>query len=278
MDLKSFITHSLEEDIGNGDHTSLACIPANASGKAQLIVKENCILAGVELAKKIFLHIEPKIKITIILKDGSIAKKGSVAFFVEGKIQTILKAERLVLNCMQRMSGIATITNKMVEQLKGTKAKLLDTRKTTPNFRALEKCAVKIGGGENHRPGLYDMILIKDNHIDYAGGISNAVSTTKKYLKKKHKNLKIEIEARSINEVKEVISIGGIDRIMLDNFTISKTKEAVKLIGGMFEIETSGNINFENIRKYAECGVDYISVGALTHSYKSIDLSLKAMK
>lgn len=280
MDLSEFIFQAIKEDIGNGDHTSLACIPSTAKGKAQLIIKENCIIAGVEVAGKIFQQISPSIKFSVLINDGLNTKKGDIAFVVEGRVHDILKGERLVLNCMQRMSGIATKTKKMADALKGTKAKILDTRKTTPNFRAFEKSAVKIGGGENHRFGLYDMILIKDNHIDYAGGISNAILSAKKYLGDNPgiRKIKIEIEARNINEVKEIISTGGIHRIMLDNFSIEQTKEAVKIIGDRYEIESSGNITIENIRGYAECGVDYISVGGLTHSYKSIDMSLKAVK
>ncbi len=278
MDLSEFIKYALQEDIGDGDHSSLACIPESAIGKAQLIIKEDCIIAGIDLAEKIFHHISPQIKFSVFLNDGKNTKKGDIAFFVEGKTQDILKGERLVLNCMQRMSGIATNTRKMVNAVHGTKAKILDTRKTTPNFRVFEKKAVKIGGGENHRFGLYDMILIKDNHVDYAGGISRAILSSKKYLNDNNRNLKIEIEARNIEEVKEIVSLGGINRIMLDNFSIENTREAVKIISNKYEIETSGNITIENIRSYAECGVDYISVGGLTHSYKSIDLSLKAVK
>lgn len=280
MDFTLFINNAIKEDVGDGDHTSLACIPFSAKGKAQLIIKENCIIAGVEVAGKIFQQISPSIKFSVLINDGLNTKKGDIAFVAEGRVHDILKGERLVLNCMQRMSGIATKTKKMADALKGTKAKILDTRKTTPNFRAFEKSAVKIGGGENHRFGLYDMILIKDNHIDYAGGISNAILSAKKYLGDNPgiRKIKIEIEARNINEVKEIISIGGIHRIMLDNFSIEQTKEAVKIIGDRYEIESSGNISFENIRGYAECGVDYISVGGLTHSYKSIDMSLKAVK
>lgn len=278
MNLTQFITLALNEDIGEGDHTSLACISPAATGKAQLIIKEKGILAGVELAGKIFFHLSPRLKFSVLINDGSSVQKGDTAFIIEGSARDILKGERLVLNCMQRMSGIATVTEKMVHAIKGTKAKLLDTRKTTPNFRALEKWAVRLGGGENHRWGLYDMILIKDNHIDYAGGISSAISAAKKYLQEKNKKLKIEIEARDLREVNEILSAGGIDRIMLDNFSIEQTAEAVKIIGNKYETESSGNITHENIRAYAECGVDYISIGALTHSYKSLDMSLKAVK
>lgn len=278
MNLTPFITGALAEDVGEGDHTSMACIPFTAAGKAQLIIKEDCTIAGVELAEKIFHHISPELKFSVVIKDGTKVKKGDIAFFIEGSARDILVGERLVLNCMQRMSGIATITGKMADALKGTKTKLLDTRKTTPGFRALEKWAVKIGGGENHRSGLYDMILIKDNHIDYAGGIYNAISSARKYLSNKGRNLKIEIEARNINEVKEILSAGGIDRIMLDNFSLEQTREAIKIIGSNYETEASGNITYMNIRDHAECGVDFISMGALTHSYKSIDMSLKAVK
>lgn len=280
IDFKEFIAYALKEDVGSGDHTSLACIPAKAKGKARLMVKEDCILAGVELAEKIFHYISPDIKFTRLLEDGSKASKGDIAFTLYGSERDILKGERLVLNCMQRMSGIATVTNKMVQAISGTKAKLLDTRKTTPGFRALEKWAVKIGGGENHRFGLYDMILIKDNHVDYSGGIPNAILAAKKYLKEHPElgDLKIEVEARNLNELKQIFLTGGIHRILLDNFSIELTRQAVALIGERYQTESSGNITLENIGDYASCGVDYISVGGLTHSYKSIDLSLKAFK
>jgi nicotinate-nucleotide pyrophosphorylase (carboxylating) len=277
FNIQNFITAALAEDAGDGDHTSLACIPSTAKGKAQLLVKENGILAGVDLAVEIFRTVDPSLKVKVLLKDGSKIKVGDIVLLVEGKSQSILLAERLVLNCMQRMSGISTKTNQLVQLCKGTKTKVIDTRKTTPTVRGLEKWAVVIGGGANHRIGLYDMILIKDNHIDYAGGIKQAIDASKKYLKSKNKKLKIEVESRNLNEVKEILSIGGIHRIMLDNFSISDIKKAVKLINGKFETEASGGITEQNIGKYAACGVDFISVGALTHNIKSLDLSLKAI-
>ncbi|MCK4664537.1 MAG: carboxylating nicotinate-nucleotide diphosphorylase [Bacteroidales bacterium] len=276
--LDKLIELAIKEDIGNGDHTTLACIPENSYGKAQLLIKETGIIAGVEIADKIFKKFEPEIKINILIKDGTKVNYGDIVFFVEGKVHSLLTAERLVLNVMQRMSGIATKTNIYVEKLKGLKAKILDTRKTTPGMRFLEKKAVKIGGGENHRMGLYDMIMIKDNHVDFAGGIKNAIHNTKDYLKENNKNLKIEIEARNIDEINVIIETGGIDRIMLDNFSIEETKKAVALINGKYETESSGGITLKTIREYAECGVDYISVGALTHQINSLDMSLKAVK
>lgn len=277
FNIQKFIAQALAEDAGDGDHTSLACIPSTAKGKAQLLIKEDGIIAGVELAEKILKHLDKTLRITIFIKDGAIVKKGDIAFTIEGKAHSILMAERLVLNCMQRMSGIATATNKMVQLCTGTKAKVIDTRKTTPTIRGLEKWAVVIGGGANHRIGLYDMILIKDNHIDYAGGIPQAIKAANNYLKKKKKKLKIEIEARNLNEVNQILTAGNIDRIMLDNFTIHELKEALKLINCKYETEASGGINERTARKYAKCGVDFISIGALTHSIKSLDLSLKAI-
>jgi nicotinate-nucleotide pyrophosphorylase (carboxylating) len=277
FDLNQAIAHFLAEDVGNGDHTSLATIPTDAKGKARLLVKENGIIAGVELAEKIFQYLDNDFKISTFLKDGDKIKKGDIAFEVEGNIQKILQAERLVLNCMQRMSGIATYTHFLNSKLEGLHTKLLDTRKTTPGFRFFEKWAVKIGGGENHRFGLYDMILIKDNHIDFAGGVKPAIQKTKDYLKEKNLDLKIEVEARTLEHVKEIMNEGGIDRIMLDNFTPEKLKEAIVLINKQYETEASGGITEETIRAYAESGVDYISVGALTHQIKSLDLSLKAI-
>lgn len=277
FDLNQEIEHFLAEDIGNGDHTTLATIPSDAIGKAQLLIKENGIIAGVELAEKIFKYLDPSFKITIFINDGAKITKGQIAFEVEGNIQKILQAERLVLNCMQRMSGIATYTNYLNSKLQGLHTKLLDTRKTTPGFRFFEKWAVKIGGGENHRFGLYDMILIKDNHIDFAGGIKPAIQKTKQYLIKNNLNLNIEVEARTIEHVKEIMNEGGIQRIMLDNFTPEKLKEAINLINKKYETEASGGITENTIRAYAETGVDYISVGALTHQIKSLDLSLKAI-
>lgn len=277
FDLNQAIAHFFAEDVGNGDHTSSATIPIEAKGKARLLVKENGIIAGVELAEKIFYYLDKDFKISTFLKDGDKIKKGDVAFEVEGNIQKILQAERLVLNCMQRMSGIATYTHFLNSKLEGLHTKLLDTRKTTPGFRFFEKWAVKIGGGENHRFGLYDMILIKDNHIDFAGGVKPAIQKTKAYLKEKNLDLKIEVEARTLEHVNEIMDEGGIDRIMLDNFTPENLYKAIVLINKQYETEASGGITEENIRTYAETGVDYISVGALTHQIKSLDLSLKAI-
>lgn len=267
---------AFDEDIKDGDHSSLSCIPNNKMGKAQLIVKDQGIIAGIELAEWIFESIDPSLFMEIKMKDGDKVKKGDIAFTVKGYSISILTAERLVLNCMQRMSAIATKTRNYVELVKGTKTTILDTRKTTPGIRILEKWAVKIGGGDNHRFGLYDMIMLKDNHIDYAGGITKAIDKAKKYLKEKNLNLKIEVEARDLNEVKEIMTKIGVHRIMLDNFTPKDTIEAVKLINGKFETESSGGITSSTIRTYAECGVDFISVGALTHSIYNMDLSLKA--
>ena len=267
---------AIKEDIGDGDHTSLSCIPKNANGKAQLLVKENCIIAGVDLAENIFKRVDPQLVFIKKIDDGETVKIGDIIFTIEGSSQSILQAERLVLNFMQRMSGIATKTNKYVQILDGLTTKVLDTRKTTPGLRSIEKLAVKIGGGENHRIGLYDMVMIKDNHVDYAGGIEAAITSTKEYLQKNNKHLKIEVEARNLDELNEILTVGGINRIMLDNFSFKDMKTAVKLIDGKYETEASGGITFETLRKYAECGVDYISVGALTHQINSIDLSLKA--
>ena len=275
--IDELIDIAIKEDIGDGDHTSLACIPSSAKGKAQLLVKEEGIIAGIELGKKIFQKIDSTLVFNQFLNDGDPVKVGDIAFTIEGSSQKILQAERLVLNFMQRMSGIATTTNYYVSLIEGTSAKILDTRKTTPGLRAIEKWAVKIGGGINHRIGLYDMIMIKDNHIDYAGGIAKAITSTQKYLKANNKNLKIEVEARNLEEVNEILSIGGIDRIMLDNFSYEDMRTAVKKIAGKYETEASGGITDKTIRNYAECGVDYISVGALTHQIKSLDLSLKAI-
>ena len=277
FNLDLFIELALAEDVGDGDHSSLACVPNNVSGKAQMLIKEGGILAGIEIGVSIFKKVDTKLLVTVLLSDGTSVKQNDIAMTVEGSRQSILKAERLVLNIMQRMSGIATYTNKIVQLIDGTKTKVLDTRKTTPLFRTLEKQAVKIGGGENHRFGLYDMIMLKDNHIDYAGGIKAAVTKTKEYLNSTGRDLKIEVEARDLNEVKEILAIGGIDRIMLDNFNYSDTKTAVEIIGNTCETESSGGITIDTIRAYAECGVDYISVGALTHSIKSLDISLKAI-
>lgn len=266
------------EDIGDGDHTTLCSIPETAFGKARLLIKEEGILAGVEVARTIFHRFDEGLVVEVLINDGTYVKPGDVAFIVSGKVQSLLQTERLVLNIMQRMSGIATTTGKYVKLLEGTKTKVLDTRKTTPGMRMLEKQAVKIGGGENHRIGLFDMILLKDNHVDFAGGIENAIRGAQKYLKEKNKQLNIEIEVRNLDELKRALAVGGIDRIMLDNFTPEQTCEAVKIVDGRVELESSGGITFETIRQYAECGVDYISVGALTHSVKSLDMSLKAIE
>lgn len=272
-----FIVKSLAEDVGDGDHTSLATIPANTQGKAKLLVKDDGILAGLELAVAIFKQIDPKVTIDLLMHDGDTIKKGDIVFTVQGSSHSILKAERLALNCMQRMSAIATQTHHIVAMLQGTGTKILDTRKTTPGFRYFEKWAVKIGGGVNHRFGLYDMILIKDNHVDYSGGIANAISNTKNYLSQNHKTLDIEIEVRNLHELDEVLKTGGVQRILLDNFSLSDLKKAVNIIGDSYITEASGGITAQNVRDYAECGVDYISIGALTHSVKSLDLSLKAV-
>lgn len=277
FNIQQFIKSALAEDKGDGDHTSLSCIPSSAKGKAHLLVKEAGIIAGVDLAIEIFKTVDSSLKVKTFIKDGSKIKVGDVILTVEGKSQSILLAERLVLNCMQRMSGIATKTNSLVKLCKGTKTQVIDTRKTTPNIRGLEKWAVLIGGGANHRIGLYDMILIKDNHIDYAGGIPQAIKAANNYLKEKNKKLKIEVEARNIKEVKQIMEVGNVHRIMLDNFTIPDIKKAIKLINGKFETEASGGITEKTIRSYAKCGVDFISVGAITHHIKSLDLSLKAI-
>jgi nicotinate-nucleotide pyrophosphorylase (carboxylating) len=273
-----FIKDTLAEDVGDGDHTSLSTIPQDVSGKARLLVKDTGILAGVELAVEIFKLIDPNLKLNIFLQDGASVNPQDVAFEVEGSVHSILKAERLVLNCMQRMSGIATRTHSIVETLKGTNTRVLDTRKTTPGFRYFEKRAVEIGGGVNHRFGLYDMILIKDNHVDYSGGIKQAIQNAQQYLQQHNKQLQIEIEVRNFDELQQALRTGGIDRIMLDNFSVPDLKQAVEIIGGQYATEASGGITAETIRAYAETGVDYISVGALTHSVKSLDLSLKAVK
>jgi len=276
-DFEQLISLWFAEDIGDGDHTTLSCIPASAIGKSQLIVKENGILAGVEVAREIFRAFDPELKMTVFITDGAEVKVGDVAFVVEGKVQSLLQTERLMLNIMQRMSGVATRTREYVKALEGTKTRVLDTRKTTPGLRLLEKEAVKIGGGVNHRIGLYDMILLKDNHIDFAGGIDKAILRAQNYLKEKGKDLKIEIEVRNFDELAQVMAVGGINRIMLDNFTPANTRKAVDIIAGKYETESSGGITFDTLRKYAECGVDYISVGALTHSVKSLDMSFKAV-
>ncbi len=275
MDLNPFIDRIFAEDIGDGDHTSLSCIPADAEGTARLIVKGEGILAGVELAQAIFERIGEGLTMEVFIPDGRAVKYGDIAFTVSGKTQSILKTERLALNCMQRMSGIATMANTYMKAVEGTNAKVLDTRKTTPGMRMIEKWAVRIGGAYNHRMGLYDMIMIKDNHHDFCGGITKAILQTQKYLQEKQLDIKVEIETRNMAEVEEVLAVGQVNRIMLDNFDVPTTKKAVELINGRFETESSGGITLETIRGYAETGVDYISVGALTHSYKSLDMSLK---
>jgi len=274
--IDELIDLAFAEDIGDGDHTTLCCIPDTAMGKSRLLIKEPGILAGVEIARKIFHRFDPDLKMTVYIEDGTTVKPGDVAFVVEGRVQSLLQTERLMLNVMQRMSGIATMTHRYVKKLEGLHTRILDTRKTTPGMRMLEKEAVKIGGGVNHRIGLFDMILLKDNHVDFAGGIENAISRCHDYLKAKGKDLKIEIEVRNLDELKEVMRVGGVDRIMLDNFSPELTKEAVKIVGGKYEIESSGGITFDTIRDYAESGVDFVSVGALTHSVKGLDMSFKA--
>lgn len=264
------------EDIGDGDHTTLCCIPDDAMGKSHLLIKENGILAGVEVAKKVFDRFDSTMSVEVLINDGEPVKAGDIAMVVSGKVRSLLQTERLMLNIMQRMSGIATMTNKYVKRIEGTKTHILDTRKTTPGMRILEKQAVLIGGGMNHRIGLFDMILLKDNHIDFAGGIENAINRCHEYLKEKNLDLKIEIEVRSFDELDKVLSHDGVDRIMLDNFSVEDTKKAVQIINGRYETESSGGITYDTIRDYAECGVDFISVGALTHSVKGLDMSFKA--
>ncbi|MDY4627842.1 MAG: carboxylating nicotinate-nucleotide diphosphorylase [Prevotella sp.] len=267
---------SFAEDIGDGDHTTLCCIPEDAMGKSKLLIKEDGILAGVEIAKEVFHRFDPTMQVEVLMGDGTKVKKGDVAMIVTGKVRSLLQTERLMLNIMQRMSGIATMTSKYVERLEGTHTRVLDTRKTTPGMRMLEKQAVKIGGGCNHRIGLFDMILLKDNHVDFAGGIANAINRCHEYLKQNGLDLKIEIEVRNFDELKQAMDCGGIDRIMLDNFSVADTKKAVEIVGGKYETESSGGITFDTLRDYAECGVDFISVGALTHSVKGLDMSFKA--
>ena len=274
--IDELIDLAFAEDIGDGDHTTLCCIPDTAMGKSRLLIKEPGILAGVEIARKIFHRFDPDLKMTVYIEDGTAVKPGDVAFVVEGRVQSLLQTERLMLNVMQRMSGIATMTHRYVKKLEGLHTRILDTRKTTPGMRMLEKEAVKIGGGVNHRIGLFDMILLKDNHVDFAGGIEDAISRCHDYLKAKGKDLKIEIEVRNLDELKEVMRVGGVDRIMLDNFSPELTKEAVKIVGGKYEIESSGGITFDTIRDYAESGVDFVSVGAVTHTVKGLDMSFKA--
>jgi nicotinate-nucleotide pyrophosphorylase (carboxylating) len=277
-EIKLIIANAVREDVGSGDHSSLACIPENAFGKAQLLVKDKGILAGVEFARQVFKYIDSRLRMTVHIQDGTAIKFGDIAFVVQGPQQSILKAERLVLNAMQRMSAIATKTDYFVQVLKGTKTKILDTRKTTPGIRALEKWAVTIGGGVNHRFALYDVIMLKDNHIDFAGGVTSALNLTTEYIKRNQLNLKIIVEARDMDEIKDILAHGGADRILIDNFNIHETKEAVALIGDQCQTESSGGIDEVTLRHYAECGVDFISSGALTHSVYNMDLSLKAVE
>ena len=273
--IHEFIISALAEDIGDGDHSTLGAVPSDKISKARLLIKDDGIIAGLDLAEKIFHEVNPALHLNFFKHDGMAVKKGEVAFIVEGPARSILSAERLVLNCMQRMSGVATYTSQLCKLIEGTRAQLMDTRKTTPNLRLMEKWAVAIGGGRNHRFALYDMVMLKDNHVDMAGGVRAAIENTRKYLNEKNKDLKIEIETRNLQEVKEVLSVGEIDVIMLDNMSLDDMKEAVKLIGGKYKTEASGGITESTLRAVAECGVDYISVGALTHSVKSLDLSLK---
>ena len=276
-ELQLIIENAIREDVGDGDHSSLACIPSNAMGKAKLLVKDEGILAGVEFAKMVFNYVDSEMKVDVLIQDGTPVKYGDIAFYVTGKSQSILKAERVVLNAMQRMSAIATKTKYFVDLVAGTKTKILDTRKTTPGIRAIEKWAVKIGGGENHRFALYDMIMLKDNHIDFAGGITQAIQQTQRYLKENNKDLKIVVEARDLNEIEEILQSDGVYQILIDNFNYDDTKKAVAMINGKCFAESSGNINETTIRNYAACGVDFISSGALTHSVYNMDLSLKAV-
>ena len=277
-EIEIIIANAVREDVGPGDHSSLACIPENAFGKAKLLVKDKGVLAGVEFARLVFIYIDPRLRMTVLIQDGTTVKFGDVAFEVQGPQQSILKAERIVLNAMQRMSAIATKTDYFVQMLKGTSTKILDTRKTTPGIRALEKWAVTIGGGVNHRFALYDVIMLKDNHIDFAGGVTEALKLTSEYIKHHQLDLKIIVEARDLDEIKAILQHGGADRILIDNFNIQETKEAVALIGDLCQTESSGGIDEVTLRHYAECGVDYISSGALTHSVYNMDLSLKAVE
>ena len=267
---------SFAEDIGDGDHTTLCCIPEDAMGKSHLLIKEEGILAGVEVAREVFRRFDPEMQVEVIMGDGSKVKNGDIAMIVTGRVRSLLQTERLMLNIMQRMSGIATMTGRYVERLAGTKTRVLDTRKTTPGMRMLEKEAVKAGGGTNHRIGLFDMILIKDNHIDFAGGIEKAIKRANDYCREHGKDLKIEVEVRSLDDIRRVLACGGVDRIMFDNFTPELTAEAVRLVDGRYETESSGGITIDNLREYGEAGVDFISVGALTHSVKGLDMSFKA--
>ena len=276
--IEKLIELSFAEDIGDGDHTTLSSIPEDAMGENILIIKEDGVLAGVEMAKRIFAHFDKELQVEVLMEDGTEVKKGDIAMRVSGKVRSLLQTERLMLNVMQRMSGIATMTRKYVKQLEGTNTRVLDTRKTTPGMRIMEKEAVKIGGGVNHRIGLFDMILLKDNHVDFAGGIEQAITRAKEYCKAKGKDLKIEIEVRTFDELQQVLDLGGVDRIMFDNFDTEATRKAVEMVAGRFETESSGGITFDTLRDYALCGVDYISVGALTHSVKGLDMSFKAVK
>ncbi|MFR9651423.1 MAG: carboxylating nicotinate-nucleotide diphosphorylase [Rikenellaceae bacterium] len=269
---------AIREDIGDGDHTSLCCIPEQEQGKMQLLCKQEGVIAGIEIAELILTRLDPEMKFEQILTDGDRVKSGDVAFYVSGRLRSLLQAERILLNIMQRMSGVATETSRYVKQLEGLHTRVLDTRKTTPGMRVLDKMAVKIGGGDNHRMGLFDMILLKDNHIDFAGGVGNAVRGAKEYLAAKGKSIPIEVEVRSLADIEEVFAAGGVDRIMFDNFSPALTVEAVKMVGGSCETESSGGINFDTMRSYAECGVDFVSIGALTHQIKSLDMSLKAIE
>ena len=276
-EIELIIANAIREDVGDGDHSSLACIPVSAKGKAKLLVKDEGVIAGIEFAKKVFTYVDANMKVETSIEDGNQVSYGDIAFYVEGESQSILKAERLVLNAMQRMSAIATKTKVFVDLLEGTKTQILDTRKTTPGIRALEKWAVKIGGGTNHRFALYDMIMLKDNHIDFSGGISEAIEKTKQYLKDTNRDLKIIVEARNLDEIKKILDCGGVYRILIDNFNYEDTRKAVALIGNKCLTESSGGINEDTVRDYANCGVDYISSGALTHSVHNMDLSLKAV-
>jgi nicotinate-nucleotide pyrophosphorylase (carboxylating) len=276
-DLDQLISLWFAEDIGDGDHSTLSCIPETARGKSKLIIKEEGVLAGVDIARRIFSAFDPELKMEVFIQDGARVKPGDVVFITEGKIRSLLQTERLMLNIMQRMSGIATRTRTYVQRLEGTKTRVLDTRKTTPGLRYLEKEAVRIGGGTNHRFGLYDMIMLKDNHVDFAGGISKAILQTRSYLDSNNKDLKIEIEVRNFDELSQVLETGGVNRIMLDNFSVENTRRAVEIIAGRYETESSGGITLDNLLDYAQCGVDFISVGALTHSVKSLDMSFKAV-
>ena len=276
-EIELIIANAIREDGGDGDHSSLACIPVSAKGKAKLLVKDEGVIAGIEFAKKVFTYVDANMKVETLIEDGNQVSYGDIAFYVEGESQSILKAERLVLNAMQRMSAIATKTKVFVDLLEGTKTQILDTRKTTPGIRALEKWAVKIGGGTNHRFALYDMIMLKDNHIDFSGGISEAIEKTKQYLKDTNRDLKIIVEARNLDEIKKILDCGGVYRILIDNFNYEDTRKAVALIGNKCLTESSGGINEDTVRDYAKCGVDYISSGALTHSVHNMDLSLKAV-